>query len=568
MKRITLTLLGVLVIAPCSAAIAQQKESPKRAGRPDAVRKIPWDMPPMALDMRDLPDMSDLGDLAMELDMHLKGIEDMHFEDMHFEDMALHAKDMLSSIDVDRLTANADVLARKAEELGQRMNVDVGFGFDAKSFGRFRDDEWTPAPSQPWAKDDPADSLYRVAREALNRGEYRRAAQIFSDITQKFPKSAYAQDSRYWEAFSRYRLGGTDDLKEALRILDAIPIDKTSADSRESSVDIPALKARVQGALAARGDRDSEARLKREAAQNDGCDREEVSVRAEALAALGQMDMQAAWPVVKKVLARRDECTVELRRRALYMVGRQADSSAAAVILDVARNDPDAGIRGEAMRWLPRVAGDAAVPQLEDMVKTSTDEQSQRAAVYALSVIDSDRGRRALRALIERPDVAERVRYEAVLSLSRERDGRSVSADDLAYLRSLYGKLTEPRIREAVLTSLSRVDTPENRQFLVAVVRDQNEQPSLRISAMQRLGRMQSMSASDIASLYAVADARSLREQILYALSQRKEAEAIDKLIDIARKDTDPAIRRVAISLLARSNNDRAKKLLQDIIDQ
>jgi hypothetical protein len=79
---------------------------------------------------------------------------------------------------------------------------------------------------------------------------------------------------------------------------------------------------------------------------------------------------------------------------------------------------------------------------------------------------------------------------------------------------------------------------------------------------------MQSVSVNDIAKLYDVADARSLREQILHALSQRKEPEAIDKMMDIARKDTDPSIRRTAISLLARSNNDRAKKLLQELIDR
>jgi len=291
-------------------------------------------------------------------------------------------------------------------------------------------------------------------------------------------------------------------------------------------------------------------------------------VRAEALAALGPMDMQTALPVVKKVLARRDECTVELRRRALYLVGRQADSSAAAIILDVAKNDSDAGIRSEAMRWLPRVAGDAAVPQLEELLRTSTDEQTQRSAIWALGAVDSDRARRAIRTLIERPDVSERLRYDAIASITREREGRSVTPDDIAYLRTLYGKLESPRLREAVLMSLSRTETTENQQFLFAVARNESEQPSLRAAATQRLGRMQSVTANDIAKLYAVADARSLREQILYALSQRKEPEAIDKMMEIARKDTDPQIRRTAISLLARSNNERAKKLLQELIDQ
>jgi len=79
---------------------------------------------------------------------------------------------------------------------------------------------------------------------------------------------------------------------------------------------------------------------------------------------------------------------------------------------------------------------------------------------------------------------------------------------------------------------------------------------------------MSNVSATDIAKLYDVADARSLREQILYCLSQRKEPEAIDKMMEVARKDTDPNIRWTAISLLARSNNERAIQLLKELIDK
>ena len=206
-------------------------------------------------------------------------------------------------------------------------------------------------------------------------------------------------------------------------------------------MDVAALRVRVQGALAARGDEKAAEELRKNAPQNgNSCDREEVSVRAEALSALGQMDFAAAMPV-EKVLERRDECTVELRRRALYLIGRQATPEAVALILDVAKNDTDPGIRGEAMRWLPRVAGDNAVPQLEDLLRTAADEQTQRSAISALGSIDSDRARRAVRTIIERNDAAERVRYEAIISLSREREGRTVSADEQTYLRSLYAKL-------------------------------------------------------------------------------------------------------------------------------
>lgn len=501
-----------------------------------------------------------------ELRFHADDMARMDVESLKLQsdELRLHAKEF-AKLDVELIKAQAEQIKQHAlMDLPLKMDFQ---GLKMGGFGPGSDKLLDARPRAPWAEEDPADSLYRAAREALNRGEYRRAAQLFNEVTKKFPKSEYAVDCAYWEAFSRYRAGTTEDLKLALRILDERRAQLAEL-RKESNVDVQALRARVQGALAARGDREAAAQLQSEAAQSNGCDREEVSVRAEALSALGQMDLATAMPVVKKVLLRRDECTVELRRRALYLIGRQPNSDAVPIMLDVAKNDTDANIRGEAMSWLSKVAGDQAVPMLEDLLRTSTEERTQRSAITALGSIDTERARKAIRAIIERNDAAERVRYDAIINLSREREGRTPNPEEMNYLRSLYGKLETPRLREAVLTSISRAATPENEQFLLSIARNQNESPSLRATALQRLGRMSSVGLDDIAKLYEVADSRSLREQILYALYQRKEPEAVDKMIEIARKDTDPQIRRTAISLLSRRDDPRAKKWLQEMWDK
>ena len=113
-------------------------------------------------------------------------------------------------------------------ELAQASIADMKFDFDFQPmhiepmfvepmhiepfrFEGLQEDRFSRArPREPWAQEDPADSLYRVAREALNRGEYRRAAQVFNEVTRRYPQSRYAQDCAYWEAFSRYRIGTTD----------------------------------------------------------------------------------------------------------------------------------------------------------------------------------------------------------------------------------------------------------------------------------------------------------------------------------------------------------------------
>ncbi len=62
-----------------------------------------------------------------------------------------------------------------------------------------------------WAHDDPADSLYKIARDAFSRGDYRRAADLFKSLPTRFTNSAYVADAQYWQAFSLYRIGGTPE---------------------------------------------------------------------------------------------------------------------------------------------------------------------------------------------------------------------------------------------------------------------------------------------------------------------------------------------------------------------
>lgn len=59
---------------------------------------------------------------------------------------------------------------------------------------------------------------------------------------------------------------------------------------------------------------------------------------------------------------------------------------------------------------------------------------------------------------------------------------------------------------------------------------------------------------------------REVREQAVFALSQRPHEEGVPPLIRIARTHTDPAIRRKAIFWLGQSNDPRALALFEDLL--
>ena len=414
-------------------------------------------------------------------------------------------------------------------------------------------------PKEPWATQDPADSLYRRARELLNRGDWRRAAAAFRDIPQRFPNSAYAADALYWQAFALYRIGGSSELREALAALD---VQRGKYPNAETQADASALATRIRGALAARGDAAAGAVVARTASERQGsCDQEEQAVRIEALSALSQTDPENVGALIDKILQRKDECSVQLRRSALFLVASRRDAGAAAILVSAAKNDPSPQVRGAAVEWMARIPNDDVVSALEEIVR-SDDERLQRAAVRALVAHPSARARTAVRSLIQRTDVPEGVRAEALSSFDREHS----SAEDAAWLRQVYPKLETVRLKVRALSALTRIGGPDVDQLLMSIVKNDDEPTEIRSAALRRLG--QTLSIADLARFYDSASERQIREEILNALSQRKEPEATDKLIDIVKTGTDPQLRREAISALTRKKDPRTVKLLMEIIDK
>lgn len=416
------------------------------------------------------------------------------------------------------------------------------------------------SPPRAWAQADPADSLYRLARETLNRGEYARAADLFSSITQRFPNSAYASDARYWRAFALYRIGGTNELHAALAALQ-----ENNRGYRQASLqaDAGALAARIRGALAMKGDPNAARDVKSDATQSgEACDREDLAVRVEALNSLGQTDPESTTPILKRVLARRDGCSASLRRAALWLLGRRTDAESTGLVMNAAKSDPDIRVRADALRFLAAMPGDQAISTIEEIARTPGNEELQRAAVSALGRSDNPRARQSIRAIIEKTDLSENLRASALASVDAEH-----SVDNGAYIRSIYPRLDAPRLKAAAIRAAARIGGNDNDQWLLSIVRNANEPVDVRAMALRYAGRS-TIPIGDLVGMYDGAADRPLREQLISLYAQRTDPQATDKLLEIAKKGTDPDMRRMAISALSRKNDPRTKQALLEIIDK
>ena len=423
-------------------------------------------------------------------------------------------------------------------------------------------------PPAEWAEADPADSLYRTARELLNRNEYRRAAAMFGQIVSRYPASAYAADALYWRAFALYRSGGEDDLREALR---ALATQRSRYPKATTTADASALEVRIHGVLAQRGDASSAAAVSTSASEATRCSTgddkdDESDVRAAALNALLQMDTERALPIIKKVLARRDACSLSLRRKAVFLLSQKPTSETESLLLDVMQRDPSHGVREEAVFWMGQLHSERAAAALEDIALHSSDEVLREKAVFALGEQDLARGQAIVRRLAESDDTPDRVREKAIFQLGQRR-----SPENAQFLRDLFGRLPKAErmddVRKEILFSLSQMRGVGNDRWLMNVASDASQSIAVRKHALWTAGEA-GVRASEFIPLYERIGDRQLKEQLIWVLSESRDRPAADKLIDIARNDRDPEMRKKAIFWLGQMNDPRVQQLLLDIINK
>ncbi|MCA0377587.1 MAG: hypothetical protein LCH84_18285 [Gemmatimonadetes bacterium] len=196
--------------------------------------------------------------------------------------------------------------------------------------------------------EQPADSLFREGTRLLTRGQYDRAAALFEQLRLQHARSPYVPDSYYWQAFALQRLENAAAMRRALLILEEQQLRFPEAASTE---DVLALRERIEGVLG----RD------RVAVAAGSCrERDDDDALTELMLA---RDREWVRGFLASILARRDACTRELRRAAVYLLGRQRDEPSRAVLQQVAMRDPDEQVRAEARRLAmarPSPAADSA----------------------------------------------------------------------------------------------------------------------------------------------------------------------------------------------------------------
>lgn len=423
-----------------------------------------------------------------------------------------------------------------------------------------------------------ADTALASAQRVLADGDFREAAQLFARVAERYPRSSQAPEALYWRAFALFRAGSSSSLSAALTSLS--DLNRLYPASPANKGDAPNLKIRICGEMAKRGDepcaRDIVATA--QATTSDGktvnvtaqgqarscpSDDDDNDERIMAINALMNMNSEAAVPILKGVLERKDNCSA-LRKKAVFLISQKRTPEVVDILLKTAKEDPSPDVREQAVFWLSNVRDERVVDLLGEMAQNNSDPAIQEKAIFALSNTRSEKASTILRDIAQRESASKQAREQAIFWLGNRRDTSST-----AFLRGLYSRLTDKDLKEKVLFSVANQRAAGSGPWLIAIATNERESMEMRKQALFWAGNNNAASVADIAALYDRISDKEMKEQVIFVLSQKsKDTAAVDKLMAIARSDTDREMRSKAIFWLGQSRDPRVLKFLEELINK
>ncbi|MEO8130954.1 MAG: HEAT repeat domain-containing protein, partial [Bryobacteraceae bacterium] len=129
-------------------------------------------------------------------------------------------------------------------------------------------------------------------------------------------------------------------------------------------------------------------------------------------------------------------------------------------------------------------------------------------------------------------------------------------------LGQLYGSEQSVEVKEAIIQSLANGN---NAEKLIEIARTEKD-PKLRGTAIRRLGTMsRSKTSEPLVSMYGSEADHNIKEQIIRALFIQNSGK---ELVDVARKESDPSLKRSAVQALSRLNSKEATDFLVELLNK
>ena len=357
------------------------------------------------------------------------------------------------------------------------------------------------------------DAGYESGTRLLDQRKYDEAIARFDQVIAA--KTDRSDGALYWKAYALNRVGRRD---EALGAIAALRRDYPNSHWLN---DAQALEVEV----------------KQNAGQpvspNDGANDD---IKLMAINSLMNADPERAIPLLETLL--KSNATPRVKDRAMFVLTQNRSARAQQVLADYAKGSGNPDLQLRAIRYIGMSGAPEAQQQLVGLYSATSDPSVKREILRSL--MQSNAKDPIFNVAKSEKDQA--LREEAIRQLGAMR-----ATDQLA---QLYASETVPEVRMTIIRSLMAAGATDKLLDIAKTEKD----PQVRAEAIRNFAFSRNASADSLASIYSSdADARARRE-IINSLHARGDAKA---LIDIARKEADPTMKKYIVERLATMRNSK-----------
>jgi len=368
-------------------------------------------------------------------------------------------------------------------------------------------------------------SRYEQATRDLDREQWAAALAKFADVAAR--KGIYTEGALYWQAYASQRLG---EQQKALAALDTLF--QQYANSRWTE-DARALQMEI---------RQQAGRAPDPAVQGT----EELKLIA--LNGLIGQQPDTVLPVLEKLM--RGTGSPRLKDRALFVLTQSNTPQARKILSEVARGKGNPDLQVKAVRYLGMTGTPDARQELKEIYRQSTDERVKSSILSGFMLA------RATDVLVDlaRTEKDPQLRRNAIHQLGALRAGT-----ELVQLYQSAGTVEE---KLPILEALGMTGSSEQLLKLVSNESDAR----LRMAGIQGLSHIyRKGTPGQFRGLYERETDAKLKVHLLNAMLVSGDTPT---LIEVAKKDSDPAMRREAVSRLSQMRNKEAQAYLRELLEK
>lgn len=370
------------------------------------------------------------------------------------------------------------------------------------------------------------DALYRLGTARLDSREWAKAVEAFAQVLAL--KGSRADASMYWKAYAQYKLAQREAALTTIQELQ-----KAYASSRwlnEANALAVEIRSGVGVANAA-----------------DSGDDELKLLALNGLMESGSVDQ--AIDMLDKML--KSQQSPKLKKRALFVLSRSKSPRARDLLVSVAKGGSNPDLQLSAIEYLGMFGGKENQQLLADVYAASSDVAVKRSILKTYMVTgQKDRLLAAAKSESNSALRADAIRFLGAQGASAE-------------LGQLYQTEKTPELKTALIEAFM---VTGNTDKLLEVAKTETD-PAIRLKAVRSLGVLGSTKTGPmLVELYAAPGATpEIKRAAIDGLHIQGNAKA---LVDIARKETNPELRKALVSRLSTMKSKEATDFLLEILNK